>query len=973
MRTDFKQYKDTLTNWGKGQSDRASHAIALGDRMRDQRQWHKAAEHYREALNEASDNQPIWVQYGHALKESGQFLASEEAYRQAVQLQPSDSDAHLQLGHCFKVKGDFIAAADCYLQALRVDPDNRFANLELKHFGWTAAELALQVDQGSPETALLQMQNFKPVPVACPNYYEATFGDVAALVATGMIASAEQHFDLYGYKQGRDILATFTDTKAKAAFILCPSFFKRCGIGEHSRYLAQSIAMSGLTTYPIRSTADLTNYRDDQLRDAVLIVNHGPGLFDGYNPELSEGEATIDLLTNLRSYFVSHNIRPILFMHSLLDRDNTVMFPRQQVSLEFPIPVVTTIEAAARTFNIPRVEHGMQPIALPAPPTKAARARDLPTIGFFGFFQWGGKNFDALFNVAQKIKAKLVGSVATGDEEQVNFLKGVIGEKGIRCDIGTGWVEDSELALRLNEADYYYLPQHDYDHWNNSGTARFVMNFARPVIVPPHNPFLDLRAFVIFAEDDDLPQVMAHLRSANHYDHASKRVAEYGKAHAMPDEMARLARVPHDIAVASGTANFFDINRTCAAELLYLNLSQFKARVDHVLPGNDADLKSVAATAERRTEIVRLQQRDPASFANDHPVVLPLQYWREHYEIGDLVFEDRLDSFYAACRAILKREPDLHDFVRFHSGYAGNGEQPAANFAEHALRLTARLMGAGHTLEFANQVRLYHHGRRLDAGDLADSALAGELLARHEETQRLLGPIAGATPITPDCAFYNIVQMLPCAADVLNELLNSAASKLTVKPDFAMVAGAQSPFQRLLAISGCLSSVGLSLSDVFVTDKPTVRPVDVTRKRYSLGEFWLLDGDYFLFEAVTCLLKRAPLAAELYLLDDISRQAGRIGVLRHLLALPACQAEIVDLASCDEDRLQSDTIVCAQIATELRSVHAGGWDQRNAYLEAVRNNNRLWLNIKRQRDRIYSQAGERVEVIEAAAKGLRPH
>jgi hypothetical protein len=37
----------------------------------------------------------------------------------------------------------------------------------------------------------------------------------------------------------------------------------------------------------------------------------------------------------------------------------------------------------------------------------------------------------------------------------------------------------------------------------------------------------------------------------------------------------------------------------------------------------------------------------------------------------------------------------------------------------------------------------------------------------------------------------------------------------------------------------------------------------------------------------------------------------------------------------------------------------------------VRNNNRLWLNIKRQRDRFYSQSGERVEVITSAVTGLR--
>lgn len=280
-------------------------------------------------------------------------------------------------------------------------------------------------------------------------------------------------------------------------------------------------------------------------------------------------------------------------------------------------------------------------------------------------------------------------------------------------------------------------------------------------------------------------------------------------------------------------------------------------------------------------------------------------------------------------------------------------------------------MGTGHTLEFANQVRLYHQGRRLGVDDLANPALADELRARHQKSQRIRASMVGYSPITPVCDFYNIVQMLPCPADILDELLHCATRKLANTADFAMVAMTTDPFQRLLAISGCLSSAGLNLSDVFVIDKPTVRPVDVTRRRYSLGEFWLLEGDYFLFEAVTCLLKRAPLAAELYLLDEISREAGKIGVLRHLLKLPGCQAKVVDIESYNEDQLRSNAAACGTIAGELRSVHAGGWDQRNAYLEAVRNNRRLWLNIKRQRDRFTSQSGERIEVITSAVAGLR--
>ncbi len=72
--------------------------------------------------------------------------------------------------------------------------------------------------------------------------------------------------------------------------MLCPSFFKRCGIAaEHARYLADCIEASGLETLRIRSTRELDRIPEKDLTDAVLIVNHGPGLFDGYNPELSRG------------------------------------------------------------------------------------------------------------------------------------------------------------------------------------------------------------------------------------------------------------------------------------------------------------------------------------------------------------------------------------------------------------------------------------------------------------------------------------------------------------------------------------------------------------------------------------------------------------------------------------------------------------------------------------------------------------
>ncbi len=566
-----------------------SKKIAEGDAARDRKDWPAAAEAYSKALAKDTANWPIWVQYGHALKESGQIAEAEAAYRRALSIAPQVADTHLQLGHALKLQKDTAGASAAYLQAARLDPQSPHARDELRSLGWTAEEILDDVSPIKPgEAHSERIAESRPATgpglLGNPGAFQAKnylnlFADVQELISLGIIDTAEQHYLHYGYRGGRDILTSLASSPPSRAFVLCPSFFKRCGIAEHSRYLADCIEASGLETHRVRTTAELKDFAAEKLRDSVVIVNHGPGLFDGYNPELSEGEATTDVIANLSSFFRRHNARPITFMHSLLDRDNREMFPRQQLWLESPIPIVTTIEAASAVFNILRVEHGMQPTPMPRLEERAARARDYPTIGFFGFFQWGGKNFDALFNVVQRLKGKLVGSVATGNLQDVEKLKQLIEEKGIRCDLGTGWVEDHELAQRLSEADYYYLPQLDYDHWNNSGTARLVMNFRRPVVLPPANPFLDLRDYAIFANENDLPALMAYMRDPKVYASACARAADYAHTHPMTKEMPVLARSLHEVASRTGAKNFIDDQLFCAAQLVAAPYPVFLARV----------------------------------------------------------------------------------------------------------------------------------------------------------------------------------------------------------------------------------------------------------------------------------------------------------------------------------------------------------------------------------------------------------
>jgi hypothetical protein len=56
-----------------GSMPRRRSLIHRADSARDARQWERASQFYRKALDRNPRNTPIWVQYGHALMESGEL------------------------------------------------------------------------------------------------------------------------------------------------------------------------------------------------------------------------------------------------------------------------------------------------------------------------------------------------------------------------------------------------------------------------------------------------------------------------------------------------------------------------------------------------------------------------------------------------------------------------------------------------------------------------------------------------------------------------------------------------------------------------------------------------------------------------------------------------------------------------------------------------------------------------------------
>ncbi len=117
MKVDFRR----LTHKRRPAADHASHR-KVGDDARDRAEWIAAEAAYSTHLALAPDDQPIWVQYGHALKEQGKLADAEAAYRRAITLQSDDADAHLQLGHALKLRGDLEAARQSYVTSMELKP-----------------------------------------------------------------------------------------------------------------------------------------------------------------------------------------------------------------------------------------------------------------------------------------------------------------------------------------------------------------------------------------------------------------------------------------------------------------------------------------------------------------------------------------------------------------------------------------------------------------------------------------------------------------------------------------------------------------------------------------------------------------------------------------------------------------------------------------------------------------------------------
>jgi len=753
------------------------------------------------------------------------------------------------------------------------------------------------------------------------------FTDADKFRGLSLIPNVQSHHSLYGISQGRDILEKIETTKISKVVLIAPSYGKQCGIGEYGRYLESCFKNIGKHAYSFRTSEELVNQSEHFLKDALVLVNHGPGLFDGLNPKLGQGESTHQLLQNLLKLRDSGAL-PAILMHSLIDTDQDLLYSRQQMILNSEIPAITFITDASRNFYIPQVELGVSPVKKPKSANKdrGERSTRQEVIGFFGFFQYGGKDFDALFHMVRSLRAKLTGSVATSNSDELDKFTHLLDSSDIPHELGSGWVSDKELAERLSKADYFYLPQNDYDYWNNSATARFVMNLDRPVFLPPHQPFLDVEEGAVFATTEDLPRIVSHYRQENEYTKAVKKSADFRKKADMKNTAKKLLSGVFSEFKEKSTESFVSANDTSLQrflalsperKILYLNTFGIHESYN---PDNLANLISNGV------------------FSSVYKSVNKISFWRKHYNVDDFVHSSLLESVHCVYQNVCKRHIELAELTTIcRYKKESKGKATAGALMSHALKNA--LSHRGFRRRFHNpELAIYSNYISANEGHISPDSFEN-LITQNLQHQKEIDALP-LTEITYRPHINNVLEMIVQPISEINR--RSYSIDLSVF-DMEAILSSNNLYKRYNDFLTECTKNGVDIVEQAIVDQPVVREVEYNRFHYSLEDLYFHDDDLFVLNAVRCLFKRDPFPIESFTLRNMLDTLGKKDVLTYLSANRSNRAflsfENISLV----ETLEEDF---TRFAAVMRDPVSGGIEMRNRYCVEKRNNYRVWLSTK---------------------------
>lgn len=760
------------------------------------------------------------------------------------------------------------------------------------------------------------------------NDYSHLYKDVSRCSELSIICDPSLHFALYGRRQGRDTLAKI-NSSIQRIFILAPSFMKQCGIGEYARYLKNEIERTGRSVTIVFNSIELFEFDEKELANSLILVNHGPGLFDGLNEKLSQGESTASMIHNLYKMMVIYKAYPLILLHSLVNDDHEIIGPRQQLILDSDIPKIVFIRSASENFFLPWLELGVSPVDGSAynnsicSSNKIDRETRKEKIGFFGFFQYGGKDFDSLFHLISRLDAHLVGSVATANKGELSRFENKLNELNSTHDLGSGWVSDSELLTRLSEADYFYLPQNDYDYWNNSATARFVTNLERPLFLPPHQPFLDMEEGAIFAQLIDLPRIVAKYRTHHMYETAVNRVKAFREKSTLAQTIRNLFNNINQRITSVSTELLEDVNSLSYEKYYYLDPSQKKRFKDCLKPCIKGAL---SPSDEIFTSTFKLPQR--------------VQKWKRHYEFTDLISPSGITSINEIYRAFTKADASLSSLLRL--CVTLNNESSSDDLLTVIKESFEECSYAENgTIRAFDDIILLHNGNPLGELDFlgAKESIQKYLLLKDKFYSSISSGLE-ALPSRPNKLHnLSLIVGLParCIATKLpGDCLNAI--------DFSCIDLQKSYVARLSWFLNQASRKGMALESMFVFDFPILEDVDPHCYTYYSEEFAVHDEELFvLLNATRKILKRDPSSFELIMHVRLLRDRGIRQLLMHLLEISPFPIKIINLHDAVAlDQIRENFV---KFIRQYRDPLFGSISMRNKYEVSRRNAYRLKLKI----------------------------
>lgn len=308
--------------------------------------------------------------------------------------------------------------------------------------------------------------------------------------------------------------------------IVCASLGQNCGIASYSLYVVNAIRETGRECVIVDDSSSLFALLNTG-KFLHVIVQHEYGLYDGLIPHLGQGEATGTLIKNLSYCKSTYSDIKISFVMHTIDSSNPLLVQRNNIIFNSDIDVYTLNSNGARKFNLNYLEHGIpNGHEFQNFPEKISSSQKKTTIGWFGFVS-SMKRIDKLLIDIARLNCEIFANFATEEQSVIDDIRSQISILGLKGTVTFGFASDRAILDMLARCDFCYFPQADIGYHATSGSVRLAMLSETPVLVSPHEQFLDLARGVIFVEDEDLEACIEKLRGRAVYNATVKRQSAF--------------------------------------------------------------------------------------------------------------------------------------------------------------------------------------------------------------------------------------------------------------------------------------------------------------------------------------------------------------------------------------------------------------------------------------------------------------